>query len=353
MVAIWEEIELSESYLVCCMFEEAATIASSVLKHVCDNKSTDVGEDDQLYDIMESAGMVLVQSLKELGRTLEILNELRQLFGSVTAIPIQVLLAGACFEISEGSTFGVKQFLEEFLGKWRYVDEQYYVPAGREPNVVCVGGCDRSFTLGIGEYLEVVDVYVVTLLGSVLNDMEHAFSWVEKAELPEEKRKELLMTLHSLYPPKAKLSQGSLSNSLVDDHEAHCSSSKEVILPEGHLKGLKPQYPPINGEKDRRKTVLNLSKRMDSCFWWYRSITLKLGNTRVVISNGKITLGCLIFLAYYIFRRKRATLKRIASRQVSSMKEALTSLWQLAFSYQVNPLAALQPLPAAAPGNRS
>lgn len=43
-------------------------MASSVLKHVCDNKSTDVREDDQLYDIMESAGMVLVQSLKELGR---------------------------------------------------------------------------------------------------------------------------------------------------------------------------------------------------------------------------------------------------------------------------------------------
>ena len=50
------------------MFEEAATIASSVLKCVCDNKSTDVGEDDQLYEIIESAGMVLVQSLKELGR---------------------------------------------------------------------------------------------------------------------------------------------------------------------------------------------------------------------------------------------------------------------------------------------
>ena len=52
------------------MFEEAATIASSVLKRVCDNKSTDVGEDDQLYEIIESAGMVLVQSLKELGRYL-------------------------------------------------------------------------------------------------------------------------------------------------------------------------------------------------------------------------------------------------------------------------------------------
>ena len=69
------------------------------------------------------------------------------------------------------------------------MDEQYYVPASREPNVVYMGGRDRSFTLGIDDYLEVVDVYVVTLLGSLLNDMEHAFSWVEKAELPEEKRK--------------------------------------------------------------------------------------------------------------------------------------------------------------------
>lgn len=31
-----------------------------------------------------------------------------------------------------------------------------------------------------------------------------------------------------------------------------------------------------------------------------------------------------------------------------SMKNALVDLWQLAFSYQVNPLAAVQPLAAAA-----
>lgn len=95
----------------------------------------------------------------------------------------------ACFEISEGSTSSAKQFLKEFLGKWKYVDEQYYVPASKEPNLAYIGGCDRSFTLGIDDYLEVVDIYVVTLLGSLLNDMEHAFSWVQTAELPEEKRK--------------------------------------------------------------------------------------------------------------------------------------------------------------------
>ena len=83
------------------------------------------------------------------------------------------------------------------------MDEQYYVPASREPNVVYMGGRDRSFTLGMDDYLEVVDVYVVTLLGSLLNDMEHAFSWVEKAELPEEKRKVNILFLAStlgLYP---------------------------------------------------------------------------------------------------------------------------------------------------------
>ena len=119
------------------------------------------------------------------------------------------------------------------------------------------------------------------------------------------------MKLHSLHDRKAKSSQGTLSNSLVDNHEAQCSS-KEVILPEGHLKGLKPQYR-TNGGEGRRKTVPNLSKVMDSCFWWYRSITLKLGNTPVVITNRKILWGCLIFLVCYIFQRKRATLKRYDS----------------------------------------
>ncbi|KAK9268445.1 hypothetical protein L1049_000195 [Liquidambar formosana] len=65
---IWEEIERSESYLVCSMFEEAASSAASILKRICDDKSAEVGEDNQLHDMMEAAGMVLVQSLKELGR---------------------------------------------------------------------------------------------------------------------------------------------------------------------------------------------------------------------------------------------------------------------------------------------
>ncbi|XP_028081403.1 protein APEM9-like isoform X2 [Camellia sinensis] len=92
--AIWEEIERSGSYLVSCMYEEATSIASYVLRDLCNNKFIKAGEETQLNDMLESASMVLVQSLKELRRTEDILNELLLLFGSVTDIPVQVLLVG-------------------------------------------------------------------------------------------------------------------------------------------------------------------------------------------------------------------------------------------------------------------
>ncbi|KAF3497030.1 hypothetical protein DY000_02053945 [Brassica cretica] len=63
---IWGEIERSESYLVCSMYEEAESLSSSILKGIFGNVET-LG-DHQLLDMFESAGMVLVQSLHGLGR---------------------------------------------------------------------------------------------------------------------------------------------------------------------------------------------------------------------------------------------------------------------------------------------
>lgn len=53
------------SYLVCSMYEEAASLGSSVLKRLRDSNNN---YNEESYDMMESAGMVFVQSLKELGR---------------------------------------------------------------------------------------------------------------------------------------------------------------------------------------------------------------------------------------------------------------------------------------------
>jgi len=67
------DVATSCSYLVCLMYEEAATLASSILKRLCedkDNKGVEAGEDAGFHDMLESTGMVLVQSLKGLGRYL-------------------------------------------------------------------------------------------------------------------------------------------------------------------------------------------------------------------------------------------------------------------------------------------
>ncbi|XP_021833939.1 protein APEM9-like [Prunus avium] len=209
----------------------------------------------------------------------------------------------ACFYISEGYSHGIHEFLEEFLSRWSFVNEQY-VLVGTGENADDAEKCDGPFLLGVDKYLEVVEVYVLKLLGTNLNDVDLASSWVENAKLPEDRR--------------------------------------QIAVLDGYPK---TKYPP-NGETAKKPAVFNSSKRLEACVWWFRTITLKFGSSRVVISNGRIVLGFLILLIYYVFRRKQATLKRIVQRQALSMKNALVDLWQLAFSYQVNPLAAVQPLAA-------
>ncbi|KAI9185748.1 hypothetical protein LWI28_010321 [Acer negundo] len=330
--SIWEKIEQSESYLVCSMYEEAASLASSIVMQIRGNINV---SSQVLYDMMESAGMVLVQSLKELGRAANILNELKLLFDSVTDIPVQVLLTGACFQISERSYFGVREFLEEFLSKWTFVDERCYVVKGAEKHIDLTEGYDGR-VLKIDQYVEVVEVYAVTFLGTVLTDVDLAVSWIEKASIPEETRQVLLRRLHSLRSLKA--TSMSQSSSMLPNKHTHVS--------ERSSKGTNADYLPV-GEDVTKQATLNLPRQSYPSFLWSRSSTLKFGNVRMVISTGKVSLGFLIFLAYYIFRRKQATLKRIATRQYFWVKKTLVDLWQLAFSYQVNPLAAVQPLPAA------
>lgn len=90
---------------------------------------------------------------------------------------------------------GALEFLEEYLGKWRCVDERCYVLASAKENLVYKEGCDHRFMVGVDKYLEVVEVYL-TLLAIVMSDMDHALSWIEKAELPEGKRQVKLTVSH-------------------------------------------------------------------------------------------------------------------------------------------------------------
>lgn len=332
------------------MYEEAASLSSSALSKISDDYGNlsvqGCDRNIELYDMMESAGMVLVQSLKELKRTSSILDEIRSAFVSIEAVPVQVLLTGVCFQISGGSTSGVREFLEEFLSKWRNADNQYYVLVGVDGTLSFEEGCDNHFVMSIDKYMEVVEVYAVTLLGKVSNDVELAISWVEKSVLPEEKRQGLLRRLHSLYSSKAtNTSQGSFSHLLDDKFAAVSSQSQEEpSLSEESSKALKGYQ---HGESNASQTISNLTGRAYGFRWLFQKISLKIGNFRMIVSNGRIFLGCLIFLLCFIYHRKRASIQRFVRRQVSAIKKAMVDLWQLAFSYQVNPLAAVQSLPGA------
>lgn len=68
------------------------------------------------------------------------------------------------------------------------MDDTYYVLVGEKAKVDGVKICDAHFVLGVDRYLEVVEIYVMMVLGTTVDDMDLAISWVEKAELPEDKR---------------------------------------------------------------------------------------------------------------------------------------------------------------------
>lgn len=143
-------------------------------------------------------------------------------------------------------------------------------------------------------------------------------------------------------PKTTSSSQASFTNSTsIEEHNLHSRPSHD--LESGML---------VNGEDSVKETILKLSGQRAPCLWWFRTFTLKFGNYRLVLSNGNVFLGCLFLLICIIYRRKQASLKRFVRKQALSIKKGLMDIWQLAFSYQVNPLAAVQPLPAAGHGSR-
>ncbi|KAL6519262.1 hypothetical protein OROGR_018582 [Orobanche gracilis] len=330
----WEEIDRAENYLVCCMFEEAAALASSILKRLLKNSNRcnedcEVSEnlESEWADMMESAGMVFVQSLKQLRRTSEILKEVKMLFGSLNAIPVQVFVTGVSFQMSEKILTTGQDSLEEFLNNWVYMDDRYY-------------------PCSVDEYLEVVELYVITLLSTILKDTDHAICWVEKAMLPMERRQELLRRLQSMNSSVTTTSQTSKSPELPDEYFSRDQNQKNE-----HQKDVESKLLSYGVNITVKEEMLKLYRQRVPCFWWFHTIRLKLGNTELVVPSGKLLLASLLLLMYYFTRKKHAVLKRLLAEKAMSIKKALLDLWHLAFSYQVNPLAAVQTLPTTTRGN--
>ncbi|XP_017699769.1 protein APEM9 isoform X1 [Phoenix dactylifera] len=357
----WKAIDVSESCLVCCMFEEAASLSSSILRQIHTTPSSEAIDDGELAEMMVSAGMVFVQSLREMRRTSELLIELKTLYGSVAAIPVQVFLAWACMQIAEGFSSNLREIFEEFLSKWKYLDGNVYVLTEAESRSSSAGGIRQSI-MNAEKYLEVAEVYTITLLGMILHNSDLAISWTERAELPEEKRQDMLRRLHSLHCATESSSSpgprtinsiektGSLSAFDTGSTPSGFENYPKTIRPLSHSNGDKSK---ADSFKSVHPTIRRISDQIHPCLCWFRTVHLRLGNIHLVLQHGRLMLlGPLIFLTYYILQKKGAVLKRIVAKGASSIRSALIDAWRLAFSVQVNPLAAVQQLPSGSLGNR-
>ncbi|KAG6525989.1 hypothetical protein ZIOFF_015963 [Zingiber officinale] len=385
--AIWDEIDISESYLVCCMFEEATTLAASILHRVLCTPFEDAIDDVQSDEILVSASMVFIQSMKQLKRTEEIIVELRTLFGSVAAIPVQVFLTGACMQISEGYTSNLGSIFEEFLSKWKLVDDKMYILTDAEPQCSDKGS-PKQLVMSPEKYLAVAEVYTITVLGRVFHNLNLAISWTEEAELPEESRQvrfpsqiagflvlyaqpltysfttgeRILVSsliffrksikvfiIHPLQVLHRRLHSLLSAQRLDHAHSSSANGSMQIgneTYPKARIQEL--QFDESKPIANSLKTAHPSKKIADQIFWWFDTVGIKVGNIQLVLPRGKnLLFGFLIILASYILRRRTTTLKRLVARQASVVKGALLDAWRLAFSVQVNPLAAIQQLPSA------
>lgn len=346
---IWKQIDISESYLVCCMFEEAASLSASAVKEIRTTSLSKELDSAELAEMMESAGMVFVQSLKELGRTRELFGELKMLFGMVAAIPVQVFLAGACMQISEGYSSNLGTIFEEFLEKWVYLKDELNVlpkPELERPSFEC----QWQPAIPVNKYLEVADVYAITVLGMVLHKPDVAISWTERAGLPEEKRQDMLRRLHSLHLAACSSSPRGTGATSTAEGSGGPSVHGTVSPLSTARKFAKATELKICPNGDRQDPAYLKSIRPSIEHISNRRFLLKFGNFQLVLPRGKIMfISSLMLLACYILRKRHAALRRSVSRQVASVRKALVDAWQLAFSVQVNPLAAVQQLPSTTP----
>lgn len=346
---IWNQIDEAERYLVRGVFDEAASLASSAIQTIRNSEFERPIGDTELADMMNSAGMVIVQSYKELGRTKQVFVKLNEIYGSIWAIPVQVFLTGASLQVAEGFGFELKQKMEEYLSKWEYmIDAGVYVLREDETEKSSSNPLEndhiRRYFLSCTFYLEVAELYTVKLLGMFLHRTDLAISWAEAANLPQDGHQALLRRLHSLQAMQkqqaAQRAAPGLTLPLSNDDSHETGNEKSAVS---------------KGDKERQdfswkliqQSIQRGNDRLNPFCWWFRSMKIKIGRLQFVIPSGKLMLFFSLFFSMsFLLRKRGGVFKSLATKQMNSLKQAAFDALKLAFSVQMNPLAAVQ-LPRA------
>ncbi|XP_024527118.1 protein APEM9 [Selaginella moellendorffii] len=313
--ALWDDIVLAERFLVSAMYASSLSKASEVLDKLR-LKSSDTRRllyavnDQGLRDLVEAAGMVLVQATSEMGRLGSLFSILEDHFESLEFIPHYLVLPAICLQVSSQLHYPAHLALQCYLDGWSRDAQQsgFYTKTVKE--------CTMLLPEDI--YADLSEIFSVHVLR--LNDPKLVLSWTEKLDLPERRRQELLEKLLDRTVPTPK--------------------NKEEEQGAGFL-GDKESAP-----TKKTRALQSTSLRISFAYWvkllvevlrifWIQALA------RISFQFSAIGKSLATIIMVYALIKKRHLIRRAMSNVLRGALTGLKDFWDLAFGLQINPLAAV------------
>ncbi|KAH7289655.1 hypothetical protein KP509_30G013100 [Ceratopteris richardii] len=317
-----------------------------------------------VQDMIDAAGMVLLQVYSESGRSSLIFKDVEAIFGSIAKLPPSIFWAGMCLQISARCYSEAQLSIETFLKERTYSTLEYlyfhaFKPASRHYG--------KSFGLSPERYVQIIDLYCVEVLAKGLGKLSDALQRVAETDLPAGNKQDIIKKLNKLAVSMDRPADTSLSG--YPEKTSRDTSEYQKYFSKSRVSGSEEINSDATSSKEviRRfdsdsslKNIFLLSPIMDYFSGWMSSSSMnRSGVPRwkmaiVTLKQRKLQFGgaAVIFIMIAIYRR-RYQLSRLfhnlgkAGRLVlSAIFISLRELWDVAFSVQVNPLAAVQPLPS-------
>ncbi|KAJ7529725.1 hypothetical protein O6H91_15G063100 [Diphasiastrum complanatum] len=377
---LWSDIELAERYLVSNLFEDAAELASTTLHRIHVSRCNDNGVDEihscvpcsfmgskdddrrnvlEINDLIEAAGMVLIQAQNELGRADELIKILVSHFGHVTNVLPSLYVIGISLQISAGLLLSSQSFLEEYFEYW----------------ALHQNGTFQSQRVRVS-VADLAEIYAVHVLGRGCMDPELALKWVQSSSLLDERKQAILDRLHAL----CLVQKPSLYNE-VNEHDTSSNVNSKTATATGHELGQTSATVTEETEKGRVDTlrtyqgkqaygdqVAKTSKMLPIRFHilsgssWLKLVTklLKLFMERFSVWCSRLPYadqasihgrhlagGVATIIIFYALLKERHHIERTLKTYLKTVKRGLRDFWQLAFGLQISPLVASQSLPVS------
>ncbi|GAQ83376.1 hypothetical protein KFL_001460030 [Klebsormidium nitens] len=367
---LWDEVDAAERHLLSGAFSKAQAAAAAVLLKASSLRTSGKSAGADLNDIVESSAMVLLQAQHERRRHDELEGQFLKAFSKLDAIPPEVFLTWSCLRIKAGDKDGAEEAVAEYLKlRGKELDRR--------------AGCSLA------------GLYTLDLLCEHRNTPQQAEDWLHEqsgwldgatirlllkkvrrrqlrsnsaskrtVEAPDQKTNGHLPSPAPSADCPAKATSVPSSSPFIDPPE---TSNRDSALPEPSSsvdqRGVfdpPPNPSERNGSRDLRLSSAGPRSGFLSWLlywaalaqgWWRRAWQNGHQKWRQVTEDGGgrallTVLAAGLFL--YAVIKERATLKRHLRKALHSCQQNLSDLYELAFSYSMNPLATAAQLSAQA-----